>query len=92
MKKKTPFGAGRTFLSRLVTPMTTAMVTGEESSPLMHSTKGIMCAGEKKCIPIILPGLNARKQKRGNRNKNNADRDEGKRKRKRERFASMVAR
>lgn len=37
--------------------MTVAIVAADESSPLTHSTSGIMCAGEKKCIPITLSGL-----------------------------------
>lgn len=49
-----------TFLSRLVDPMTAAIVTGDDSFPLTHSTSGIMCAGEKKCIPITLAGLSHR--------------------------------
>lgn len=56
--------SGRTFLSLLVIPITTAMVVGEESSPRMHSTSGIMCAGEKKCMPITLPGLETTKKGR----------------------------
>lgn len=46
-----------TFLSLFVVPMTTAMVAGADSRPLTHSTRGMMCAGEKKCIPITCSGL-----------------------------------
>lgn len=49
-----------TFLSLLVDPMTAAIVTADDSFPLTHSTSGIMCAGEKKCIPITLAGLSHR--------------------------------